>query len=169
MSDIKGHPNDRLDEAHVEAENPRVAAEPTDVDARAITQWGIGLAIFTIASVFLVAFIFTQLAGWMARESPAPSPLVDIRREQLPPEPRLQSSPRIDVKQMREAEDRLLGGFAWTDAKREFARIPIDQAVELMLKKGFPVRAQPVDAATATQRTLPSDSSSGRTYERRAQ
>lgn len=168
MSDTK-HPDHRLDETRIETENPRVAAEPSDINARAVTKWGIGLGIFTIASVFLVAFIFAQLEGWVARESPQPSPLVDIRKEQLPPEPRLQSSPRLDVKQMREAEDRLLGGFAWTDAKREYARIPIDQAIDLMLKKGFPVRAQPVDAATATQRTLPSDSSSGRTFERRAQ
>jgi hypothetical protein len=68
---------------------------------------------------------------------------------------------------MREAENKVLDGFAWTDAERGFARIPVDQAMSLMLKKGFPVRPQPADTATATQRNFPADSSSGRTYERR--
>ena len=169
MSDTKGHPDDRLHEGDVYHENPQVAHEPSDVNVRAITKWGIGLGIFTVASVFVVWFVFDALASYVGGQSPRPSPLVDTRVERQPPEPRLQASPRLDVRQMLERENQLGGGFAWTDPERGVARIPVDEAMRLMLQKGFPVRPQPVDAATATQRTLPSDSSSGRVYERRAQ
>jgi hypothetical protein len=169
MSDIKGHPDDRAREGDVPHQNPLVANEPTDVDVRAITKWGIGLGLFTIASTFLVWFVFDQLASYEARQSPQASPLVDIRKTASPPEPRLQSTPRLDARQIREGEDQVLNDYVITDQERGIARIPVDRAMTLMLQKGFPVRPQPVDAATATQRTLPSDSSSGRTLERRSQ
>jgi hypothetical protein len=169
MSDKKGHPDDRAHEADVPHENPLVAHEPTDVDVRAIIKWGVGLGVFTIAAVLFVWFVFDQLAGLQARESPPASPLVDVRETPQPPEPRLQPTPRLDVKQMREKEEQALGGYAWTDQQRGRARIPAEAAMKIMVEKGFPVRTQPADAATATQRTLPADSSSGRTFERRAQ
>jgi hypothetical protein len=169
MSDTKGHPDDRRHEPDVEHENPRVAHEPTDVNVKGITKWGIGLGIFTIASVFVVWFVFDQLVGYVARQSPEPSPLADVRGEREPPEPRLQPIPRLDVAETQESDGQVLNTFGWTDEERGIARIPVDSAMNLMLRKGFPVRTQQADAATASQRTLPADSSSGRTYERRAQ
>jgi hypothetical protein len=169
MSDIKGNPDDRAFEGDVHHENPQVAHEPTDANVRAITKWGIGLGIFIVASVFVVWFVFDALAAYIGGQSPQASPLVDTRVERQPPEPRLQASPRLDVLQMRDRENLLAGSSAWTDQERGVARIPVEEAMRLMLQKGFPVRPQPVDAATATQRTLPSDSSSGRLYERRTQ
>jgi hypothetical protein len=169
MSDIKGHPDDRRHEGDVYHENPQVAHEPTDANVLAIGKWGIGLGIFVVAALFAVWFVFDGLIGWAGRQSPLASPLVDPRVERQPPEPRLQASPRLDVLEMRNRENKLIDGFEWTDPERGTARMPVEEAMRLMLKKGFPVRPQPVDAATATQRTLPSDSSSGRMYERRAQ
>jgi hypothetical protein len=169
MSDIKGHPDDRAFEGDVHHENPQVAHEPTDANVRAITKWGIGLGIFIVAATFLVWFVFDVLVGWAGRQGLPASPLVNAQVEPQPPEPRLQASPRLDVLEMRDRENTLADTLAWTDPERGTARVPVDEAMRLMLKKGFPMRPQPVDAATATQRTLPSDSSSGRMYERRAQ
>jgi hypothetical protein len=145
-----------------------VSHEDTDANAVSVGKWGIGLGLGVVASVFVVWFVFDRLAGWAASESPTPLPVAGMQSRSLPPEPRLQAQPRLDMGRLRSAEDQLLTQPEWTDRERVAARIPVGDAMNLMLQKGFPVRSQPADAATAQQRTLPSDSSSGQTYERRA-
>jgi hypothetical protein len=162
-----GH-NEGRHPPHHGLESPLVSHEPSDVDVVAVGKWGIGLALGIIVSVFVVWFIFDRLATWEADRSPRPLPVFDAEQRPLPPEPRLQAQPRLDMREFRALEDSLLGAPEWTDREGVTARIPVDAAMNLMLQRGFQVRSQPVDAATAEQRTLPSDASSGRTYERRA-
>ena len=52
-----------------------------------------------------------------------------------PPEPRLQTSPALDLKTLRDAEDAHLHSYAWVDRKAGAVRIPIERAMELVAKE----------------------------------
>ena len=74
--------------------NPTVAREATDANTRAITSFGIGLAFVIVVSQLLLWWLFDTLAGKEARLSPPVPALIRSQAPALPPEPRLQASPR---------------------------------------------------------------------------
>lgn len=59
---------------------------------------------------------------------------------QIPPPPRLQVRPEKDMEMLRLREDRILSTYGWSDEAAGVARIPIDRAMNLLLKRGLPVR-----------------------------
>lgn len=61
----------------------------------------------------------------------------------LPPEPRLQIDPEADLKAVEQGWAERLNGYAWVDRRRGLARIPIDRAMQIMLRRGFPVERSP--------------------------
>lgn len=61
--------------------------------------------------------------------------------EQLtPPEPRLQTDPDADLQALEKAWTRRLTTYAWVDRQAGLARIPVQRAMQLMLRRGFPTR-----------------------------
>ena len=60
----------------------------------------------------------------------------------LPPEPRLQVSPREDARGIpAHRKTRILNGYTWVDREAGTVRIPIAEAMKLTVQKGLPVRA----------------------------
>jgi hypothetical protein len=62
--------------------------------------------------------------------------------------PRLQLSPAVDLDEFRSREEAELNTYGWVDRTAGVARIPINRAMELLLEKGFPVRAATNGSAT---------------------
>ena len=60
---------------------------------------------------------------------------------------------------LRQGEAEKLSSYGWVDKDGGVARIPIDRAMEVMLQRGFPARADGGDALNVVTQ----DSSSGRT------
>jgi hypothetical protein len=118
--------------------NPTVAHEPTDADARAITRFGIGLAFIVILSQLLLWWFFDHLAGREARLSPPVPALIRAQAPKEPPEPRLQGSPQLDMKKLLLDEDAVLNHYAWVDPDRGIVRLPVDRALEIIAQKGLP-------------------------------
>ena len=54
------------------------------------------------------------------------------------PEPRLQISAERDLAELRAREDLELNSYGWIDKRAGLVRIPIDRAMELILKQGLP-------------------------------
>jgi hypothetical protein len=60
----------------------------------------------------------------------------------LPPEPRLQSIPgnstypEDDLRQMQRENDAVLNSYGWVDRESGIARIPIDEAMRLLVQQG---------------------------------
>jgi hypothetical protein len=54
-----------------------------------------------------------------------------------PPGPRLQSTPEEDLRRMREQEDALLHGYSLVEGEEGYARIPVDEALDLALELSF--------------------------------
>ena len=69
-------------------------------------------------------------------------PLAAEQENRLPPEPRLQTNPRQDLRDLRSAEEAVLTGYGWVDKKAGIARIPIDEAMKLTVERGLPARQE---------------------------
>lgn len=140
-------------------ENPAVSYERTDLDIFAVTKFGIGLAIGTVAAVFMMWGLFV----WFERTQtpsiePLPPSIVEARRSLVPPEPRLQTmgkpqapdiergdlrAPHVELMKFREAEAMQLESYAWADPNKGVVRIPVEVAKDLVLKKGIPSKVTP--------------------------
>jgi hypothetical protein len=126
---------------HSVAHDEGTAAAGSDIDLRGILTFAAGLAAL-MAVVYLVVWL---LFGYLNRKEAAASggrlyPLAAGQDERLPPEPRLQTNPRQDLKDLRAAEDRLLTSYQWVDRNNNVVRIPIDEAMKLTLQRGLPSR-----------------------------
>jgi hypothetical protein len=66
-----------------------------------------------------------------------------------PPAPHLQTSPYLDLRAFREQEDEVLGTYGWVDKERGVVRIPIDEAMRLLVSRG--VRAPTPPAPTGAE------------------
>ena len=64
-----------------------------------------------------------------------------------PPAPHLQPSPAVDLQAFREQEDRILGTYGWVDKERQVVRIPIEEAMRLLVSRGRPPTAPPPSVA----------------------
>lgn len=71
-----------------------------------------------------------------------PSPLAGTVPD-LPPEPRLQVTPTVDLQKFHAEEDAALEKYEWIDAKSGTVRIPIERAMELTAERGLPARQGP--------------------------
>jgi hypothetical protein len=113
--------------------------ETRDANVRGLVIFGLGM-FATIALVFvLAASVFRYFAKSQSLGPPA-SPFADLRT--LPPAPRLQVEPREDLEHLRARENEKLNGYGWVDPKAGIVRIPIDHAMDLLLRQGLPVRGE---------------------------
>lgn len=112
--------------------------EERDVTFRPIVWAGAG-AVVVVALVFvLVRWTFVADLAHDAAQSPPANPLTASYGRQLPPEPRLQTHPIRDLRDLRAAEDAILTSYGWVDRKTGIVRIPIARAMELLAERGLP-------------------------------
>jgi hypothetical protein len=121
-------------------ENPEAKHERSEVNARALTRFGIVFALGLIGSLFIVFFVFDTFRGEEVAKIPPASEKLNVDARKLPPNPRLQSVPIEDLKQMRAAEDQILNGYEWLDRKQGTVRIPIGRAMDLVAQENLPHR-----------------------------
>jgi hypothetical protein len=120
-------------------ENPAVVHEEADVNVRGIVGFGIGLLVVGAIIHLLLWVLFGYFSAQAARV-PRVFPLAAAGQQQLPPEPRLQTNPREDLRELRQREDAVLNSYGWVDRNAGIARIPIDEAIRLTVQKGLPTR-----------------------------
>jgi hypothetical protein len=63
-------------------------------------------------------------------------------------EPPYRVTPVTDMQSMRAAEEKALTTYGWVDQQKGIVRIPIDQAKQIALQRGFPVQSSSPPAAT---------------------
>jgi hypothetical protein len=125
--------------------------EKRDVNTRAISYSIAVLLVVVVLSLVTMRWLFdyfsvTQPLG------PTASPFTDVR--QLPPQPRLQVQPVVDLDRERKEQEVLLNSYGWTDRTTGKVRIPIDRAMELIIERGLPTRPNtpPAEGATKEQK-----------------
>lgn len=111
-----------------------------EADDASVTQ--VALSAFALlAGTFLVLLLMWGLfnalkrnESWRHTLSPLAGP------QQLPPEPRLQVQPWVDLENLRRHEDDVMRTYGWADRASGKARIPLNQAMDLVLERGLPTR-----------------------------
>ena len=116
--------------------------ESSDVNVRAILTFV--AVLFGSAAVIhvLIWLLFIYFERGIDRSAPMAYPLSISQRTRVPPEPRLQTSPREDLRELRAREDEQLQSYGWIDRNGGVVRIPIDEAMRLTIERGLPTRRQ---------------------------
>ncbi|HEY3998598.1 MAG TPA: hypothetical protein VGO93_07015 [Candidatus Xenobia bacterium] len=101
--------------------------EPDDINTHALGRLVLWLAI----SLLLFG---TVLAVWQVHMD-ARAPLQSLPVGPLPPTPRLQDRPRLDLAQVQHDAAARLNGYGWVDKARGTVHIPIGQAMRLVAQE----------------------------------
>ena len=118
---------------------PQSSYELSDLSPTSIIIFGLGIAILIAGSIFAVVGLLNVFET-RSLESQAVGPAL-LDTEQLPPTgPRLQANPERDLQDLQAADQAILTTYGWVDQETGKVRIPIDQAMDLLLKQGLPVR-----------------------------
>lgn len=125
------------------SQNQAVHHEESDVDIGAIFKIGTGLVLLAAAIHVVVWLVFVYFDGREATNLRPRYPLAAGQELRLPPTPRLQVTPRQDLRDLRAREDQALNSYQWVDRSAGTVRIPIAEAMKLTVERGFPVRQSP--------------------------
>ncbi len=122
-------------------DDPEVRHETSDVNIRVVLGFGLGLIVVAFVLHVGIWLLFMAFANREAHQGAPEFPLAVGRQSQLPPEPRLQTNPRQDLKDLRAAEDAILDHYGWVDKSTGVVRIPIGEAMKLAVERGLPARS----------------------------
>jgi hypothetical protein len=117
--------------------------ERSDADVRNLLKFGLSLFVILVAVLISMRWTFFYFAKSQQLGPPA-SPFEDARV--LPPQPRLQPHPHLDLQAYCDAQINELNTYGWVDQQNEVVRIPVDRAMDLIIQRGLPSRP----GATAT-------------------
>jgi hypothetical protein len=113
--------------------------ERRDLRVRNIVLFTVALTTVLVGSHFLLKAVFS---GFQQRADRVDRPHAPLREDRvLPPEPRLQTKPGEELEALRREEDRRLNSYGWVDREHRVLRMPIDRAVDQVLRRGLPARA----------------------------
>ncbi len=139
---------------------PDAKYEHSDIDPGLGYRFAIWLVVAMLLGVAIVYGSFWFFEGRQAA--------VDQRVQQYPlamgqspepPSPRLQTQPFKDIYLLRQGENERLGSYGWVDKEAGVTHIPVDRAMEVMIERGIPARAE----SPAGFNQVVQDSSGGRT------
>jgi len=128
--------------SHPAVENPAASHEESDVNIRAVLGFAVALIAVAIVVHVLVWVLFRFFEARAARPTTVEYPLAVQQENRLPPEPRLQTNPREDLRELRESEEQTLTTYGWVDRNGGVVRIPIDEAMRLTIARGLPSRQE---------------------------
>jgi len=154
--------HERAVHPHGDLTNEDVHHEESDINVRALLWFVVMLTATVLAVDVVCAVMFKVMNRYEASHEPYMTPLA-VAVGQLPPEPRLQTTPWTDLKLLRAQEHEYLNSYGWVDERMGVARIPIAKAKEMLLQKGIPVRPELADATEGTRIQATGESNGGRT------
>ncbi len=151
---------------HGSLDNPHTAHETSDINLRAIVGFVVVLTVIVLAVDVAMWGLFKVFAHMEVKSDPIVTPLAPppapVKGGPMPL-PGLQLTPWHDLKEFRAAQSADLHGYGWVDERAGVARIPIDKAKEMLLKKGLPVRPDVAGAFEGTHVAAGGESNGGRT------
>jgi hypothetical protein len=138
--------------------------ERSDIGVAPILYFLLGLAVAGLLAFFLVDGLYHFLDKRSEAEQTAVNPLVtnapaDTRHiakdypQSAFPNPRLETDERNQLNGIRLQEEQTLATYDWIDKNAGTVRIPIDRAMDLIVQRGLPTRAQ--GASTAAPAAQP--------------
>jgi hypothetical protein len=124
----------------VSEHGPKIEFEKTDADLKAVTKVGVGIAVVATVVALALLPILHRMVDRRAKSDAAPPAIPGFQPGREAPEPRLQREPFADWRALKARQDALLGSYGWVDEPGGVTRIPIDQAMKMVIERGLPVR-----------------------------
>jgi hypothetical protein len=152
-------PDDQYGETPVGA-----AHEHTDANSWIIAKFMAWLVVAAVIIHVGLALLFNVFVEQRVERTDPRYPLAAGEGPRVPPEPRLQRFPREDIMNFRLGEEAVLQNYGWVDKAAGTVRIPIQEAMRLVLERKM-LQSRPQPPAEADQ--TPADASAGRMRERR--
>jgi hypothetical protein len=134
--------------------------EHTDIDTSIGYKFAMWLIVAMLISAAIVYGTFWFFEG-QTRNADAVAQKYPLAAGQVktPPPPNLQTQPFKDVYLLRKGEAEKLASYGWVDKEAGVTRLPIDRAMEVLLQRGLPARADGGNGLNVVTQ----DSSAGRT------
>src|SRR5687767_4545457 len=129
-----------MSELPEKSDNPEIVHEESDVNVGAIFRYGIGLAV---VALIVHVFLWWLLGVYERQNTGAQTqafPMATGQQNQLPPAPRLQQNPQQELQDLHVKQRGVLEGCGWVDKEAGVARIPIEEAMKIVIQRGLPVR-----------------------------
>jgi hypothetical protein len=140
-----------MDKSHdAPAASPRY--ETSDADVRGVFTFLVVLSLVLIFTALLSWGMFKYFSAAQANRVPA-SPFAGAR--QLPAGPQLQVNPRQDLLRFRAQQEHALESYSWENKEDGTVRVPIERAMEMLLKQGLPVAPGPSPTGTSDDSQKP--------------
>ena len=147
--------------------NPETHHEESDVNVRALLWFVVVFIVFAAVMHVVLFFLFKLYVEIERGATNAPMTQIATSPEaNVPSLPRLQpfpskgprgetqspvaSTPKADLVGMRAHEDAVLNHYGWVDRQKGIIHIPIEQAKQLALQRGFPVNTGTAAPAATT-------------------
>lgn len=150
---------------------PEGAVSPEAVEigheGDAVSTRPVYIFLTVVALIVGISFVTTALMQSVVSRAPVYIGLpqegiakraVQAEDRELPEGARARAIRTIERQELEAREQQNLENYAWSDKNSNAARIPIERAIDLLLKKGLPSRPN----AASPEQPKPVDSSSGR-------
>jgi hypothetical protein len=121
-----------------EGRNEDVRFEKDDVSPKALARFMLILVVATLVVAYVVRALYFSLGAREARHQPPP-PIMQFEANREFPIPKLEDHPVDDLAAYRAKQERVTATYGWVDKPGGIVRIPIDEAMRLLLERGLPV------------------------------
>ena len=111
--------------------------ERRDAHVAALLKFAFWMAVTMAVVMVGMKWTFDYYSRTQPLGAPA-SPLFAGR--ELPPSPRLQVQPQLDLKDYCAAQQQGVNSYAWVDQPSGVVRVPVDRAMDLLLARGLAAR-----------------------------
>jgi hypothetical protein len=130
--------------------------ETHDANAGGAFKFLVALGIVLVVAALTCWGLFRYFSAHAKDQAASESPFADTR--QLPLGPQLQVNPREDWLKFREEQEKSLETYAWENRSTGIVRVPIEEAMELLVKKGLPVQGAPESQPAEAKKQAPEGS-----------
>jgi hypothetical protein len=135
-----------MDKPH-NAQGTTPGYETRDANAGGVLNFLVALGTVLCVTALVCWGMFRFFSAHDMDRPATDSPFAETR--QLPMGPQLQVNPRVDWLKFREDQEKALHAYGWENRTAGTARVPIEDAMDLLVKKGVPVQGAPVPAPAA--------------------
>lgn len=125
--------------------------ETRDAHPASLVKFAIGLALTLVVAWAGMWWLLGYL-GQSQEEGPAAAPFRALHERQLPPLPRIQVNPVRELNEVSEEQSDKIDHYDWVDRNHGVVRIPIDEAMKLILERGG-LPARPGGGTSGTRRS----------------
>lgn len=122
------------------SDNVEVVHEESDVNVSAILRYGLGLAVIALVAHVFLWWLLGIYERQHERAQTQVYPMAAGQQNRLPPSPRLQANPQQELQDLRAKQRALLEGYGWVSKETGIARIPIEDAMKMVVERGLPAR-----------------------------